>query len=56
MIATCYLLSLVLVERLLVIIKPRLITIPWFAKLWTAILAVRTWIVALLRRMHEGTS
>lgn len=50
MIATCYLLSLVVVERLFVIVKPKLLTIPWFAKLWTAILAVRTWFVAAFRK------
>lgn len=38
MIATCYLLSLFVVERLFVIVKPKLLTIPWFAKLWMAIL------------------
>jgi hypothetical protein len=56
MIVTCYLLSLVLVERLFIIVKPKLLTIPWFAKLWTTILAVRTWIIASFRRMRAGTS
>ncbi|MET4447605.1 hypothetical protein ABIB75_005906 [Bradyrhizobium sp. GM2.2] len=56
MIATCYLLSLVVVERLFVIVKPKLLTIPWFAKLWTAILAVRTWFVAAFRRMRARMS
>jgi hypothetical protein len=56
MIVTCYLLSLVLVERLFIIVKPKLLTITWFAKLWTIILAVRTWIIASFRRMRAGTS
>jgi hypothetical protein len=56
MIVTCYLLSLVVVERLFVIVKPKLPAIPWFAKLWTTILAVRTWAAASFRRLREGTS
>jgi hypothetical protein len=32
MIVTCYLFSLVLVERLFFIVKPKLLAIPWFAK------------------------
>ncbi|TYL96175.1 hypothetical protein FXB40_12590 [Bradyrhizobium rifense] len=56
MIVTCYLLSLVLVERLFVIVKPKLLTIPWFAKLWTTVLAVRTWIAASFRRLRVGTN
>ncbi|MGY4330156.1 hypothetical protein ACVWWG_004573 [Bradyrhizobium sp. LB7.2] len=56
MIVTCYLLSLFLVERLFIIVKPKLLTIPWFAKLWTTILAVRSWIAVSFRRMREGTS
>lgn len=56
MIATCYLLSLFLLERLFIIVKPKLLIIPWFAKLWTTFLAVRSWIAASFRRMREGTS
>ena len=56
MIVICYLLSLVLVERLFVVVKQKLLTIPWFAKLWTTILAVRSWTAASFRRMREGTS
>ncbi|WLB24098.1 hypothetical protein [Bradyrhizobium japonicum] len=56
MIVTCYLRSLFLVERLFIIVKPKLLIIPWFAKLWTTILAVRSWIAASFRRMREGTS
>jgi hypothetical protein len=56
MIVTCYLLSLVLIERLFVIVKPKLLTIPWFAKLWKAFLSVRTWVVASFRRLRYGKS
>jgi hypothetical protein len=55
MIACCYLLSLVVVERLFIVVKPKLLTIPWFAKLWRAVLSVRTWAVASFRRLRERT-
>ncbi|WP_245470900.1 hypothetical protein [Bradyrhizobium guangzhouense] len=41
-IVVCYALSLLVVERLFLIVKPKLLTIPWFAKLWEACLSVRT--------------
>src|SRR5438094_179562 len=56
MIVTCYLLSLVLVERLFRVVKPKLLTIPWFATVWTAVLSVRTWTVASFRRLRSGKS
>ena len=34
MIVACYTLSLVVVERLFIIVKPKLLTIPWFARIW----------------------
>jgi hypothetical protein len=55
MIASCYLLSLVVVERLFGVVKPKLLTIPWFAKLWRTVLSVRTWAVASFRRLRERT-
>lgn len=42
MIAGCYAFSLLVVERLFVIVKPKLLTIPWFATLWEAFVSVRT--------------
>ena len=42
MIVACYTLSLVVVERLFIIVKPKLLTIPWFAKLWQWFVRVRT--------------
>ena len=52
-IACCYLLSLVVVERLFGIVKPKLLTIPWFARLWRAVLSIRTWAAASFRRLRE---
>jgi hypothetical protein len=42
MIAGCYVFSLLVIERLFVIVKPKLLTIPWFATLWEAFVSVRT--------------
>jgi hypothetical protein len=42
MIVACYTLSLVVVERLFIIVKPKLLTIPWFAKIWQWFVHVRT--------------
>ncbi|WP_338830626.1 hypothetical protein [Bradyrhizobium sp. 27S5] len=42
MIVACYAFSLLVVEQLFVIVKPKLLTIPWFAKLWDGYVAVRT--------------
>jgi hypothetical protein len=48
MIAACYAFGLLVVERLFVIVKPKLLTIPWFATLWEAFVSVRTRVVDLL--------
>ncbi|MGY4330180.1 hypothetical protein ACVWWG_004597 [Bradyrhizobium sp. LB7.2] len=53
MIASCYLLSLFVVERLFGVVKPKLLTIPWFARLWRVVLSVRTWAVASFCRLRE---
>ncbi|WP_245284754.1 hypothetical protein [Bradyrhizobium sp. th.b2] len=42
MMVACYAFSLLAVERLFVIVKPKLLTIPWFAKLWEGFVFVRT--------------
>ena len=42
MIAACYAFSLLIIERLFVIVKPKLLTIPWFATIWEAFVSVRT--------------
>ncbi len=36
-----YAASLLLVERLFRIVKPKLLTLPWFARLWNGFVAVR---------------
>jgi hypothetical protein len=41
MIVTAYVGSLLLVERLFRIVKPKLLTLPWFARLWERIIALR---------------
>jgi hypothetical protein len=41
MIVVAYAASLVLVERLFGIVKPKLLTLTWFARLWSWLLAVR---------------
>lgn len=54
MIVACYTLSLVVVERLFIIVKPKLLTIPWFAKIWQWFVRVRTavllWCKSLIGR------
>jgi hypothetical protein len=42
MIIGAYVLSLFFVERLFRMIKPRLMTLSWFAKLWTLLMALRS--------------
>jgi len=36
-----YAASLLLVERLFRIVKPKLLTLPWFARLWNGLMALR---------------
>ncbi|MDN5005671.1 hypothetical protein ACFQZO_32995 [Bradyrhizobium sp. GCM10027634] len=50
MIAACYAFSLLIVERLFVIVKPKLLTIRWFARLWAGFVFTRTAAWACLRR------
>ncbi|WP_249158644.1 hypothetical protein [Bradyrhizobium jicamae] len=49
MIVACYAFSLLVVERLFVIVKPKLLTIPWFAKLWKGFASVRRRALQLFR-------
>jgi hypothetical protein len=48
MIVACYAFSLLVVERLFVVVKPKLLTIPWFAKLWEGFVSVRTRVLNIL--------
>jgi len=49
-IVCAYAASLLLVERLFKIVKPRLLELPWFARLWNRQLAVRGRALAWFRR------
>jgi hypothetical protein len=51
MIVLCYAFSLLIVERLFAIVKPKLLTIPWFAKLWEGFISVRSRVLRLLGRV-----
>jgi hypothetical protein len=59
MIVACYTLSLVVVERLFIIVKPTLLTIPWFARGWQWFVRVRTavllWCKSLIGRTERQT-
>ena len=50
MIVVAYAASLFLVERIFRIIKPKLLTLPWFARLWNWFVALRGKAVGLFRR------
>ena len=41
-IVAAYAMSLLVVERLFRLVKPKLLMLPWFAKIWSKALAVRT--------------
>lgn len=50
MIIAAYAVSLLVVERLFKIVRPKLLTLPWFAKLWNRFVAVRSRIVEAFSR------
>jgi hypothetical protein len=47
MIIVAYGFSLLFVERLFQIVKPKLLSLPWFARLWNWVLVVRDKVVGL---------
>ncbi|MGY3233194.1 hypothetical protein ACVMAJ_000084 [Bradyrhizobium sp. USDA 4448] len=49
MVVGCYAASILVVERLFVVVKPKLLMIPWFAKNWKAFVSVRTLVVKQFR-------
>jgi hypothetical protein len=49
MIIVAYAASLLLVERLFRIVKPKLLTLRWFARLWSWLVAVRVKFVGMFR-------
>jgi hypothetical protein len=48
-IVACYAFSLLVLERLFLIVKPKLLTISWFAKLWKWFVSIRTRAWAILK-------
>ena len=56
MIAACYAFSLLVVERLFVVVKPKLLTIPWFAKLWKAFVSIRARVFGVFRVGRTGAT
>jgi hypothetical protein len=51
MIIAAYTTSILLVERIFRIVKPKLLTLPWFAKLWTWLLALRSKVTSIIPRV-----
>lgn len=56
MIIVCYAVSLLVVERLFVVVKPKLLTLPWFAQLWEWFVSVRLRVVKPLRNVFAGSN
>jgi len=50
MIVIAYAASLLLVERLFRIVKPKLMTLPWFARMWDWLVALQVKTLARFRR------
>jgi hypothetical protein len=50
MIIAAYAASLLLVERLFAMVKPKLLTLPWFARLWGWFVAFRSKAMGLFRK------
>jgi hypothetical protein len=48
--------SLLLVERLFIIVKPKLLKLRWFAKIWVRIIVCRYSLMSLLRGRAGETS
>jgi hypothetical protein len=49
MIIAAYGCSLLFVERLFRIVRPKLLTLPWFARLWNWVLFVRGKVIGIFR-------
>jgi hypothetical protein len=52
MIVCAYAASLLVVERLFAIVKPKLLSLPWFARLWNRFVAFRGWLIGLFRQTN----
>lgn len=55
-IVCAYAVSLLLVERLFEIVKPKLLTLPWFARLWNWVVARRDGVLGWLSRILTSGS
>jgi hypothetical protein len=53
MIIVCYAVSLFVVERLFVIIKPKLLTLPWLAQLWEWLVSVRLRVIIPILKLID---
>ena len=51
MILFAYAASLLLIERLFRTVKPKLLTLPWFARIWGWLVTVQTETIARFRRI-----
>jgi hypothetical protein len=49
MIVAAYAASLLVVERLFLVVKPKLLTLPWFARLWAWFIVIRGKAAGLFR-------
>jgi hypothetical protein len=50
-VVAAYIGSLLLVERLFRIVKPKLVTLPWFARFWAVVVAFRSKMVCWFRSL-----
>jgi hypothetical protein len=53
MIVAAYAASLFLIERLFLIVKPKLLTLPWFASAWARFVALRATVMRSIGRERE---
>ena len=51
MIVAAYAVSLLLIERLFVIVKPKLLRLRWFARIWSKFITLRYALAACLRHV-----
>jgi hypothetical protein len=49
MVVAAYAVSLLIVERIFRIVKPKLLTLPWFARLWNWFVSIRSKTAGLFR-------
>lgn len=56
MIIVCYAVSLFVLERLFVITKPKLLTLPWLAQLWERLVSVRGRVITHFLKVFAGSN